>query len=70
MKSSIKKHKYKGVFNWKGENFELYRWAKNEDSAFWLFCKAIAEKVGYQWRYVYNYFVAQTTDNFRMERIK
>jgi len=61
------KIKYKGSFNWQGEMITLYRYAIDEPRALILFCRAISEMVGYNFRYVYGYFL-KGNDCWRIEK--
>jgi len=52
--------RYKGTFNWFGENFILYTHAHSADGAFLNFCSQLSERVGYSPRRVRNRFTNST----------
>jgi len=63
------KYKWKGSFNYHGQDFINWRYAKTEDGAFAIFCRLIAAEVGVSFHYIFNYFSANNKDNYRVERV-
>ena len=53
-------NKYKGIFNWFGQDFTLYTHAHSPDGAFLNLCRQLGEKVGYSPRRVRNRFMNST----------
>jgi len=63
------KYRYRGIFNYHGQEFILWRYTKTEAGAFAIFCRLIAAKVGTSFHCIHNYFIANNKDNYRVERV-
>lgn len=61
---------FKGDFNWQGQCFTLYTHAESDWQAFKNFCHQLSKKVGYTWRFVYNYFGGNEKDNYLITKVK
>ena len=64
MKNTSSKFLYNGIFNYHGYNFNLWRHAANKDKVFYIFCAEIARQVGSSFRYIMNYFLSGSKDNY------
>lgn len=58
---------YKGIFNWKGESYELFTYANSPDSAWLNFCDQMSKKVKFKKRSVMLEFDG-SKDNYYIRR--
>jgi len=68
LKQTIK-YNWKGSFNYKGQDFINWRYAKTKAGAFAIFCRLIAAEVGISFSYIFNYFSSNSKDNYRVEKV-
>ena len=60
--------KYKGIFNYHGQNIALWTHAKDEHQAFCNFVTQLVEIVGVIRIKLYNYFKGPDKDNYLIEK--
>jgi len=58
---------FEGEFNWYGQTFRLWRYAKTENHAFLLLTRKLAKTVGRRLSFVHLYFNG-TTDNYKITK--
>lgn len=66
----MSKHLYRGIFNWYGEVYTLFRYAASKDQAFRLFLLELVNRLGYSFhrlklyynRHQSNYSIQEVTN--------